>query len=177
MATWAAFLRAINVGGRRITSKDLCVPFVDMGFEDVAAFRASGNVIFSAPRQAEAKLAARIEKGLEDALGYDVAVFLRNEKQMRALAEREPFERDGRQLHLMLLTKKPPAGMSKKLLAMSSDDDLIAIGEREVYWSPRGNMQDTGLDLKAVMKLVGSHTMRTKGTIDQIAAKWFTEGS
>lgn len=177
MARWAAFLRAINIGGRRITSKDLCVPFTDMGFEDVAAFRASGNVVFEAPREAESKLAARIEKQLEQSLGYDVAVFLRNEKQMRALAEHKPFgDAEGR-LHVMLLARRPPAGVVKTATALAAGDDRLAFGERELYWLTPGSMQDSETDLQAVMKLIGVHTMRTKGTIDQIAKKWFTEES
>lgn len=175
MAKWAAFLRAINIGGRRITSKDLCVPFTDMGFEDVAAFRASGNVVFDAPREAESKLAARIEKQLEGSLGYDVAVFLRNEKQMRALAEHRPFgDAEGR-LHVMVMGRRPSAALVEKVKPMAGAGDRLAFGERELYWLTPGNMQDSNTDLQAVMKLVGPHTMRTKGTIDQIAKKWFTE--
>jgi uncharacterized protein (DUF1697 family) len=180
VATWAAFLRAINVGGRRITSKDLCVPFDDMGFEDVAAFRASGNVIFSAPREGEAKLAARIEKGLEDALGYDVAVFLRNAAQMRALAEHEPFDpklvaASNGKLQVALLSKKPTPAVQKKVLALATDEDRLAFGERELYWLPSGGMADSNLDMKTIGNAVGVNTMRTQGTIEQIAAKWFTE--
>lgn len=175
MAMWAAFLRAINVGGRRITSKDLCVPFTDMGFEDVAAFRASGNVVFDAPREAESKLAARIEKELEQSLGYEVVVFLRNDKQMRALAEHRPFGNAEGRLHVMVMGKRPSASLVKKVTPLAGKGDRLAFGERELYWLTPGNMQDAQTDLDAVMKLIGPHTMRTKGTIDQIAKKWFTE--
>ena len=34
-------------------------------------------------------------------------------------------------------------------------------------------MTDSELDLKAVEKLLGPNTMRTKGTVDEIAARWF----
>ena len=48
MPRYAAFLRGINVVGSRISNKELAAPFEAIGFEDVATFRASGNVIFSA---------------------------------------------------------------------------------------------------------------------------------
>jgi hypothetical protein len=34
-------------------------------------------------------------------------------------------------------------------------------------------MVDSEIDLKAVEKLIGANTMRTKGTVDQIVARWF----
>ena len=34
-------------------------------------------------------------------------------------------------------------------------------------------MRDSALDLKAVEELVGSWTMRTKGTVELLAAKYF----
>jgi hypothetical protein len=34
-------------------------------------------------------------------------------------------------------------------------------------------MTDSELDLKAVEKLIGPNTMRTNGTVEQIAAKYF----
>jgi uncharacterized protein (DUF1697 family) len=50
-----------------------------MGFEEVATFRASGNVIFASPeREAEAKLAAWVEAELGERLGYEVPVFRRS---------------------------------------------------------------------------------------------------
>lgn len=172
---WAAFLRAINIGGRRITSKDLCVPFTEMGLDNVAAFRASGNVVFDAPREAESKLTARIEKQLEQSLGYEVLVFLRNDRQMRALAEHRPFGNAEGRLHVMVMGKRPSASLVEKVTPLAGEGDRLAFGERELYWLTPGNMQDAKTDLNAVMKLVGPHTMRTKGTIDQIAKKWFTE--
>jgi hypothetical protein len=35
-------------------------------------------------------------------------------------------------------------------------------------------MRDSGLDLKAVEKLTGPWTMRTKGTVELLAEKYFT---
>jgi hypothetical protein len=60
------------------------------------------------------------------------------------------------------------------VLELATKDDQLAIGKRELYWAPQGRMTDSELDLKAVEKLTGPNTMRTKGTIDDIAARWFT---
>jgi uncharacterized protein (DUF1697 family) len=170
VASYAAFLRAINVGGRRITGTDLCVPFSEgLGFGDVSSFRASGNVVFSAPRRPPE---GRIEFGLEKALGYDVDVFVRSRAEMLALAEAEPFE-PGAKFHVMFLKRLPAAEAQEQVLALGTDDDPLAFGERELFWRPRGRMIESELDLKAIGKLIGSNTMRTKGTVEQIAAKYF----
>jgi uncharacterized protein (DUF1697 family) len=166
VATYAAFLRAINVGGRRITGPELCAA---MGFEGARSFRASGNVVFSAPsRPAE----SRIEQQLGKELGYEVITFLRGAKEMAELAAGEPFE-PGARYHVMFLKKLPSAAKQKQVLALGTEDDKLAFGQRELFWRPRGRMTDSELDLNAVYKLIGPNTMRTNGTVEQIAAKYF----
>jgi uncharacterized protein (DUF1697 family) len=168
VAPYAAFLRAINVGGRRITGPDLCKPFAKMGFGEPRSFRASGNVVFDAPRK---PAESRIEEGLEKALGYDVAVFLRGPRELASLAVAEPFEPDAR-FHVMFLKRLPPAARQRETLALSTDDDRLAFGDRELFWRPRGRMLESGLDLKLVGKLIGLNTVRTNGTVAQMAAKY-----
>src|SRR5215216_6241927 len=91
MSRYAAFLRGINVGGHRIASAELRARFEEMGLRDVSTFRASGNVIFGAGAEPLADLVVRIEAGLAESLGYEVAVFLRTGSEMRAIADHQPF--------------------------------------------------------------------------------------
>jgi uncharacterized protein (DUF1697 family) len=171
MPRYAAFLRGINVGGTRIGKDELCAPFSALGFEDVTTFRASGNVIFDAPGEPATKLAKKIEKALADELGFTKATtFIRTAAEMRALAKDDPFPREPDQkLHVLFCLKKPP----KSILDYATDSDHLKIGKKELYWAPEGRMTDSELDLKAVEKLIGPNTMRTKGTVDQIAERWF----
>jgi uncharacterized protein (DUF1697 family) len=169
---YAAFLRGINVGGTRISKDELCAPFTALGFDDVTTFRASGNIVFDAPRQSGASLAKKIEKALGVDLGFTKATtFIRTAAEMRALAGDDPFPREPDQkLHVIFCLKKPPA----KVLEYETAADKLKIGKKELYWAPEGRMIDSDLDLKAVEKLIGPNTMRTKGTVDQIAARWFS---
>jgi uncharacterized protein (DUF1697 family) len=174
---YVAFLRGMNLGGRRIKNDDLRRHFEAMGLDEVATFRASGNVIFSMPkREAEAKLAARVEAELGERLGYEVPVFLRSDKEVAAVAAQEPFpakavEKSKGKLQVSFLWKKPSAAAKKKVLALAGDEDLLAIEGRELYWLPSGGLLESGLDMKAIEKLVGAATRRTMGTVEQIAAK------
>lgn len=171
MPRYAAFLRGINVSGTRVSKDDLCAPFTALGFEEVTTFRASGNVIFDAPRESATKLAKKIETALADELGFTKATtFLRTAAEMRALAADDPFPREPDQkLHVLFCLKKPP----KSVLEYATDVDQLKIGKKELYWAPEGRMTDSELDLKAIEKLIGPNTARTKGTVDQIADRWF----
>ncbi len=178
MDRYVAFLRGMNLGNRRIKNEELQRHFVAIGFEEVATFRASGNVIFStAKREAEAKLANRVEAELDERLGYDVPVFLRSAAELAAVAAHEPFgaaavARSKGKLQVSFLKKKPTAAARKKALALASDEDLLAIEGRELYWLPSGGISESDLDLKGIDVALGAGTMRTMGTIEQIAAKF-----
>ncbi|MEZ0385931.1 MAG: DUF1697 domain-containing protein, partial [Verrucomicrobium sp.] len=87
-----AFLRAINVGGRNVPMAELRRHFANLGLENVETFIASGNVIFDAPpRKKAAVLEKQIESHLHSALGYEVATFVRTEKELAAIAAYKPF--------------------------------------------------------------------------------------
>jgi uncharacterized protein (DUF1697 family) len=178
MPRYAAFLRGINVSGRRATSAKLCDAFTQMGLADPATFRASGNVIFTAEGAAD-KLPARIEQGLAKALGFDVAAFVRSGAEIAAIAAYEPFDAadldaSGGKLQVALLPAKPTPRARKQMLARQSDDDLLRIQGRELYWLPSGGLMQSSIGMSGITSVLGSNTVRTKGTIEQLAAKHFS---
>jgi uncharacterized protein (DUF1697 family) len=178
MPQHVAFLRAINVGGRQATRDQLCSCLEELGFSDVATFRASGNVIFAATPEPAARMKARIEEGLAAALGFEVVVFLRSAAQVNAIAKHKAFDPKlivgpTGKLQVALLPAKPPARARDQALALATDQDRLAIKGSELYWLPSGGTQKSELDVKALEKLVGPWTMRTIGTIEQIATKHF----
>jgi uncharacterized protein (DUF1697 family) len=175
---YVAFLRGINLGNRRIKNPELKRHFEAMGLEEVATFRASGNVIFADPSgDSEAKLQKRVEAELEERLGYDVAVFLRSFAEVTAIAAEEPFDaaaiaRSKGKPQVNLLPKKPSAAARKKALALAGPDDEVAFSDREMHWLPSTGLSETEVDLKALGKALGRGTMRTHGTVAAIAAKY-----
>jgi uncharacterized protein (DUF1697 family) len=177
MERYVAFLRGMNLGKRRIKNDELRAEFEALGFAGVATFRASGNVIFGADDgEPEAALTTRIEAGLGEALGYEVPVFLRSRAEVAAIAAQEPFEAklveaSKGKLQVALLLKKPSAAARQKVIALASDEDLLAVSGREIFWLPSGGLLESDLDLKAIEAAVGPDTRRTMGTIEQIAAK------
>src|SRR5260221_1644074 len=176
MERYVAFLRGMNLGGRRIKNDELRAEFEELGFADVATFRASGSVIFAAGDESESALVRRIEEGLGEALGYEVPVYLRSCAEVGAMAAWEPFdakliEASQGKLQVSLLLEEPSAKDRKAVLALATDEDRLAIEGRELFWLPSGGLLESALDLKAIEAIVGVDTRRTKGTIDQIALK------
>lgn len=180
MPAYAAFLRGINLGRRRVKSEDLCRCLAELGFDDVATFRASGNAIFAtASREAPEKLASRIERQLATSLGYEVRVFLRTAAEVRAMAAHEPFaaellETSNGKLQVALLPRAPKPSIRKQVLATATGEDRLAIQRRELYWLPSAGISDSQLNLKAIESALGPWTMRTKGTVEQIASRYFS---
>jgi uncharacterized protein (DUF1697 family) len=176
----AAFLRGINLGrNRRVSSTELRSHFEKLDFQGINTFRTSGNVVFDAGREPVAKMTDRIEKELAESLGYEVAIFLRTASQLRAVANRQPFaaslEASKGKLQVMMLSAKPATRAREQVLALANDEDGLVVDDRELYWLPRGGVRDSRLDIKAVEKLLGPTTMRTKGTIEQLTAKYFAD--
>jgi uncharacterized protein (DUF1697 family) len=178
MSRYVAFLRGINVGGRRATSDQLCSCLVEIGFEDVATFRASGNVIFNADDDSEDQLAADLEQAMLASLGYEVPVFLRSASEVQAIAAYEPFPAatvlaSSGKLQVLLLAAEPALPARKEVLALATEEDRLELRGRELYWLPSGGMMESALDMNAIGAALGLGTMRTKGTIEQIAIKHF----
>jgi uncharacterized protein (DUF1697 family) len=160
-----------------VKSADLCACLTDAGFEEVAAFRTSGNVVFSASGSAE-KVRSRIEVALRSKFRFDVPTFVRTEVQLREISGHEPFPRRAidsskGKLQVALLESKPDAKTKKQVLSLGSADDRLAFGTSELYWLPSGGTQKSGLDMKAIERAVGPNTMRTMGTIEQLTQKFF----
>jgi len=107
-----------------------------------------------------------------------MVIFLRTAKELGEMAAHEPFpvkdvERSKGKLQVALLDRKPTAAVRKKTLALATDDDRLAFGKRELYWLPSGGLMEAELDRKALDELIGPTTLRTKGTVDQLHAKYF----
>jgi uncharacterized protein (DUF1697 family) len=182
VARYAAFLRGINLGKRRVTGDELCAPFTELGFGDVASFLASGNVAFTTDEaRDEDELTESIATALEERLGYPVLTFLRSDRELADIVSRTPFapdahERSTGKLQVMLLPAIPDRGAAEAVVDLGSEVDLLEVEGREVFWLPSGGMSQSGLDVDAIGRLVGPVTIRTANTLVRMHAKFFADG-
>ncbi len=175
----AAFLKGINLGKRRLSNDELTAHFQTLGLHEPAVFRSSGNVVFSDPKgRGDDALAGLIETGLEDLLGYPVASFIRSGPELLKIAGREPFDaptvnRLHGKLQVMLLAGRPTKKSREQALELAGRDDALVFAARELFWLPAGGVSDSKLDFKSLERLLGPVTVRTMGTIEQLAGKHF----
>ena len=177
MGRAVAFLRAINVGNRRVDMATLRQVLGDLGLAGVETFLASGNVLFDADSSDSTHLAdleGRIGAHLRKRLGYEVATFVRTDVELHEVVGAEPFseaEQQGAKLFVILL-KAPPAAV-EAVEALSNDVDELRVVGRHVYWLARKGMAGTTMKGGAPPEAVlgGPATVRGIGTLQRLVRK------
>ncbi len=176
MATVAAFLRGMNLGGRRITNEQLCAAVTSLGFEDVRAFLASGNIVFCASGSVSA-VERKLSRGLRERLGYEVPTYVRSGDRLMKVVAAEPFAgRAGAgrgKIQIAFLPKTPTPRATRAVLDMATDADWLAVVGTELFWWPIGGLSESELELEAIAKQIGPMTIRTQRTVERLVAKFF----
>lgn len=178
MPRFIALLRGINVGGHVVTMDRLRTVFGSLGFAGVETFIASGNVIFETPLENAQALERRIERRLREALGYEVATFLRSPAELAAIASYEPFpaaepvaDRDS--LYVAFLRAPPGTTARRKLMAFRTGTDDLHVRGREVYWLCRTKMSESAFSGALLEKTVAMPaTLRNVTTVRRLAARY-----
>ncbi|MGZ5032197.1 MAG: DUF1697 domain-containing protein [Usitatibacter sp.] len=137
MPRFAAFLRAVNVGGNNIVPMAALRQRLEAGgFRAVRTYLASGNVTFDMPGTADAA-ARRIEKQIESWLGLQVAVMARKLERLVELQRSDPFAGLGGQndtrLYVAFLAGSPPSKPQLPLVYGSDGLEVVGIEEREAF--------------------------------------------
>ena len=171
-----AFLRAINVGGHRVTMAELRGHFEELDFGGVETFIASGNVLFASNTKNTALLEKKIETRLRSALGYEVATFIRTASELVAIASHKPFPdarvREAGAFCVGFLARPLDAAARNALATLRSDIDDFETHGREVYWLCRKKQSESKFGNALFEKTTGAKvTFRGATTVAKLAAK------
>jgi uncharacterized protein (DUF1697 family) len=169
---YAAFLRAINVGGHTVKMEKLRSIFEEVALEDVRTVINSGNVLFSSDAEDIGALERKLEAALESALGYAVATFVRSKADVRRAARRAPFGEvpESELVQVGFLRSAPTAAVRKAVVALETERDELRIHGRELYWHVRGRTMDSLLKPKSLDRALGGPTtMRNTKTVRRVA--------
>lgn len=176
-ATHAAFLRAINVGGRRLTMDELVAALAPLGFDGVATWQATGNVVFAPGDGAgHADLERRISEVLQDGLGIEVAAIVRTAGEVAAIATDVPFTAaqvaatEGR-VQVLFVRDRPGPEAVAAALEHSTDEDELTWRCRELWWLPRAGVSDSRLPVRKLEAALGVTTMRTHRSVAGLLAR------
>ena len=176
MPRYVAFLRAINVGGHTVRMETLRAHFESLGLANVETFIASGNVIFET-RAAAAALERKIEACLLEALGYEVATFLRTDREVAAIADYRPFAeaamKSARALCVGFLGAAPTPAARRLILGLRTAIDDFHVEGRELYWMCRKGQSESRFSNTVFERTVRMRaTFRGMNTVRRLARKY-----
>ena len=172
-----AFLRAVNVGGRTVSMDRLRGIFESLCFAGVETIIASGNVIFEARPTSGGAYDKTIEKALREALGYDVAVFVRTHAELADVANQRPFPpraiKSAQALNVAFLAAALDGPAGRAVMALRTGIDDFRVRGREIYWLCRKKQSESTFSLKVLEKAIGMRaTLRGVKTVETLAAKY-----
>lgn len=178
MPKYVAFLRAINVGGHTVKMEYLRGLFAALGFSNVETFIASGNVIFDSTSRSPGALEKKVESCLLEALGYEVATFIRSTAELARIAQYKPFSdvelsAEGHSLYIGFMANEPSKAAKEKLLSLATKMDAFHLNGREVYWLYRTKFSASEISGALLAKTLGMPaTLRNATTVKKMAAKY-----
>lgn len=171
MPRYVAFLRAVNVGGRVVKMDQLREIFAELGLSGVETFIASGNVLFES-RAKPAALEARIERALEEGLGYPVPTFVRTFPELQDVVEGLPAYEAIDLAQVCFLKEAPTAAARTALAALETPDFTFHFGAREFYWMLRVRQSVLRVNPKHLERAVGGpYTARSINTVQRLLLK------
>ena len=158
-----ALLRGVNVGGRSSLKMDaLRAAFASLGYDDVATYIQSGNVVFTSDRKVGG---ATLGDALSDELGADLTVVVRTAAELRKVLADDPFpEADRKARHIGFCDAKPGAGALADLDLGSFAPEEVAIVGTEVHLLLPNGMGRAKLPVAVGRKLAVAVTYRNWNT-------------
>jgi uncharacterized protein (DUF1697 family) len=172
VSTRVAFLRAVNLGRRKVPMKQLAEICEGLGYDDVWTHANSGNAVFDATGKRDA-IERAVGTALEDALGFEVTTFVRTAAELRRALDVHPFDVGPGDTYFLTFLKAPPsAAVRKELEAASNDFDTLVVKGRDVHWLMHGKSTDTQVKA-ATWRRLGEHASTSRNThlLEQLVAK------
>jgi uncharacterized protein (DUF1697 family) len=133
---YAALLRGINVGGKKVPMGELRAALEGLGHDGVRTYLQSGQAVFTPSGGDEDSLAAEITTAIERHFGFRVDVLVRDHAYLKAVAEACPFpaaELEGRQLHVTYFSDPVDAARFAEIDQAAYLPEEFRLGDREAY--------------------------------------------
>ena len=159
-----SMLRGVNVGGHnKVKMEALRALYTSLKLRDSQTYVQSGNVIFRTEEGDLARLAKRIEEGIERTFGFHSDVILRTSSELREVLAKNPFAArrniEPNKLLIVFLANDPAPEAREKIRTLKADPEEVKIAGRELYiYFPNGIGQSK-LSVPALLK-----TLNTSGT-------------
>lgn len=171
MTHYAVFLRGVNVGGIKVTSKELRELLTSLGFNDARTYLQTGNVTLTSDGS-PSELTALLEHALSERFGYDAKVMVYDHDDLQGIVDGFPFPA-GENLHRYVVLVSDEAILPELIASanqLDADVERIALGPGVLYWQlPKGRSLDT--DFAKIMtraKIKRVTTTRNLNTLEKM---------
>jgi len=144
MATWALFLRGVNVGGNcSLPMKDLVALLEQHGCKNVRTYIQSGNAVFEGTKAVATRVAKQLGAAIRKKRGFEPRLHLISLAELEAAAAANPYTRaaatEPRLLHVFFLSGQPgPADIDAMNAARASHEEFTLQGKHFYLHTPRG---------------------------------------
>jgi uncharacterized protein (DUF1697 family) len=177
MPRYVAFLRAINVGGHTAKMGELISVVEALGLTEVESFLASGNLIFTAGKAAPSTLEKKISTALEAKLGFEVATFLRTDREVAEVVKNQPFAeslfKKSQAFNVGFLAEPLDRKGVEVVEGFTTKDDDFQVEGREVYWLCRTKQSESRFNAGKLERTLGkSITFRSRSSLTKLATKY-----
>ncbi|MCU1599792.1 MAG: hypothetical protein JWO22_501 [Frankiales bacterium] len=173
MTSRLAFLRAVNLGKRRVSMPRVKEVLRESGHEDAWTYINSGNIGLTSSA-ARSTLESELEALLEKEFGFEVTTFVRTVAEVEKALLLEPFRlATGDTYFVTFLKKAPSTSQAKALESLSGDFDTLQVHGSDVHWLMRGRSSDSPLTRRDWEKVLGplSSTSRNTTMLRKLVAK------
>ncbi|MDF1606451.1 DUF1697 domain-containing protein [Nocardioides sp. YIM 152315] len=175
MATYVAFLRAINLGAKRKFAKASIVAAVEKaGFTGVETYINTGNVRFDTSLRSRARIETALEEAFAAEAGFEVPTIVFTQAELREIAADAGRFADGHEgRHYVSLLKEPPtAAQVEAVEAVGTAGEVAKVGGRAVHLLLGPDYHTARLTNTVVEKHLGVATNRNLTVVRTLAEKW-----
>jgi uncharacterized protein (DUF1697 family) len=172
---YVALLRGINVGGKNIIRMPaLRVCLEGCGFERVATYIQSGNVIFESGERDAGKLTKRIENALSTTFDYESRVVLRSHAQLKTVVADVPRDWKSRtdlRCYIAFLREPVTVRQALREVDVEPEVDFVTAGQGVLYMSTLSSgITRSGLTKVIAKKIYKDITIRNYSTCQKVLA-------
>ena len=168
MTQYVVLLRAINVGGRnKIAMAELRELLDELGFDDVATYIQSGNIVCRSTKKA-ASVGTTVKGGIAERFGHDIEVIVRSAADWSSIVDAFPYpDADPKSSGVVFLS----AEFDDALDASAFAPDTCQVSGSDVYVDCPTRFATTKLTAGWIEKQTGlAGTRRNWATVLKLAA-------
>ncbi len=178
MASYVAFLRAINLGrNRKLPMADLRACLQASGLDEVETYIQTGNVRFTTRMRSRPRIERYVEDVLADSCAFEVPVILFSPEELSqvyddAVGLTSTADPVDVRRYVTLLKAEPPTNAAASVDGWDAAGERAKVVGRAVHWQVPGPSQAAKLSNARIEKLLGVGTTRDLKVVTTLAERW-----